>query len=129
MEDVETVLLQVMVDEFEVNIDDDSTLEVARSIVKARSECAIGEFNEEVKKLRERFANRKGTKVDQMFKQAEDQDQDTDWESGDSGEDDDEENGGDVDMDEAPPLVSVPKEKPAPEVDEDGFTKVTRKKR
>ncbi|KAH0492606.1 hypothetical protein TgHK011_007553 [Trichoderma gracile] len=129
MEDVETVLLQVMVDEFEVNIDDDSALEVARSIVKARSECAIGEFNEEVKKLRERFANRKGTKVDQMFKKAEDQDQDTDWESGDSGEDDDEANGGDVDMDEAPPLVSVPKEKPAPEVDDDGFTKVTRKKR
>ncbi|KAK1251987.1 hypothetical protein MKX07_007466 [Trichoderma sp. CBMAI-0711] len=130
MEDVETVLLQVMVDEFEVNIDDDSALEVARSIVKARSECAIGEFNEEVKKLRERFANRKGTKVDQMFKKAEDQDQDTDWESGDSGEDDDDEgNGGDVDMDEAPPLVSVPKEKPAPEVDDDGFTKVTRKKR
>ncbi|KAL6892784.1 Pre-rRNA-processing protein TSR2 domain-containing protein [Trichoderma longibrachiatum] len=129
MEDVETVLLQVMVDEFEVNIDDDSALEVARSIVKARSECAIGEFNEEVKKLRERFANRKGTKVDQMFKKAEDQDQDTDWESGDSGEEDDDDNGGDIDMDEAPPLVSVPKEKPAPEVDDDGFTKVTRKKR
>ncbi|KAL6874964.1 Pre-rRNA-processing protein TSR2 domain-containing protein [Trichoderma novae-zelandiae] len=129
MEDVETVLLQVMVDEFEVNTDDDSALEVARSIIQARSECAIGEFNEEVKRLRERFANRKGTKVDQMFKKAEDQDQDTDWESGDSGEDDDEDDEGDVDMDEAPPLASVPKDKPAPEVDDDGFTKVTRKKR
>jgi pre-rRNA-processing protein TSR2 len=128
MEDVETVLLQVMIDEFEVNIDDDSALEVARSIVKARSQCAIGEFDDEIKKLSERFANRKGTKVDQMFKKAEDQDQDTDWESGDSDEDD-EDNEGDVDMDEAPPLVSVPKEKPAPEVDEDGFTKVTKKKR
>lgn len=128
MEDVETVLLQVMIDEFEVNTDDDSGLEVARSIVKARSECAIGEFNDEVKKLSERFANRKGTKVDQMFKKAEDEDQDTDWESGDSGEDD-EDNEGDVDMDEAPPLAPVVKEKAAPEIDEDGFIKVTKKKR
>lgn len=128
MEDVETVLLQVMIDEFEVNIDDDSGLEVARSIVKARSQCAIGDFSDEVKSLNERFANRKGNKVDQMFKKAEDQDQDTDWESGDSDEDD-EDNGGDVDMDEAPPLVPVRKEKPAPEVDEDGFTMVTKKKR
>ncbi|PON28627.1 hypothetical protein TGAM01_v202475 [Trichoderma gamsii] len=128
MEDVETVLLQVMIDEFEVNIDDDSGLEVARSIVKARSQCAIGDFSDEVKTLNERFANRTANKVDQMFKKAEDQDQDTDWESGDSDEDDGD-NGGDVDMDEAPPLVSVPKEKPAPEVDEDGFTMVTKKKR
>ncbi|KAL6897028.1 Pre-rRNA-processing protein TSR2 domain-containing protein [Trichoderma evansii] len=128
MEDVETVLLQVMIDEFEVNIDDDSGLEVARSIVKARSQCAIGDFSDEVKSLSERFANRKGTKVDQMFKKAEYQDQDTDWESEDSDEDDGD-NGGDVDMDEAPPLVPVRKEKPAPEVDEDGFTMVTKKKR
>lgn len=128
MEDVETVLLQVMIDEFEVNIDDDSGLEVARSIVKARSQCAIGDFSDEVKTLNERFANRTANKVDQMFKKAEDQDQDTDWESGDSDEDDGD-NGGDVDMDEAPPLASVHKEKPVPEVDEDGFTMVTKKKR
>jgi pre-rRNA-processing protein TSR2 len=128
MEDVEAVLLQVMIDEFEVNIDDDSGLEVARSIVKARSQCAIGDFSDEVKTLNERFANRTANKVDQMFKKAEDQDQDTDWESGDSDEDDGD-NGGDVDMDEAPPLASVRQEKPAPEVDEDGFTMVTKKKR
>lgn len=128
MEDVETVLLQVMMDEFEVNIDDDSSLEVARSIVKARAQCAIGDFGDEVKTLTERFANRKGNKVDQMFKKAEDQDQDTDWESGSSDEDEDD-NDGDVQMDEAPQLVAVPKEKPAPEIDEDGFIKVTKKKR
>ncbi|KAL7924652.1 Pre-rRNA-processing protein TSR2 domain-containing protein [Trichoderma austrokoningii] len=128
MEDVETVLLQVMIDEFEVNIDDDSGLEVARSIVKARSQCAIGDFSDEVKTLSERFANRTANKVDQMFKKAEDQDQDTDWESGDSDEDEGD-NEGDVDMDEAPPLVPVRKEKAAPEVDEDGFTMVTKKKR
>lgn len=123
MEDVETVLLQVMIDEFEVNVDDDSGTEVATNIIRARAECAIGQFDE-VNKLSQRFQNLKGNKVDQMFKKAEDADQDTDWESDDDDEDD--EGGADVDMDDAPAL---PKEKPEPEVDDDGFTKVTHKKR
>ncbi|KAM5346615.1 hypothetical protein ACJ41O_009620 [Fusarium nematophilum] len=126
LEDVETVLLQVMIDEFEVNVDDDSGTEVAGNIIRARAGCAIGKF-EEVQALRTRWMNRKGTKVDALFKKADDADQDTDWESDDSDEDD--EGGADVEMDEAPPLVSVPKEKPQPEVDEDGFTMVTKKKR
>lgn len=127
LEDVETVLLQVMVDEFEVNVDDDSGLEVAGQIFLARTGCVNGEFGE-VEKLRTRWLNKKGGKVDQMFKKAEDADQDTDWES-DSEDDEDDEGGADVEMDDAPALVSAPKEKPQPEVDEDGFTKVTRKKR
>lgn len=129
LEDVETVLLQVMVDEFEVNTDDDSGMEVAGNIIRARAQCAIGEFDE-VNKLRERFANLKGNKVDHMFKKAEDADQDTDWESGSDDDDEDGDDGGaDVDMDDAPALVSARKEKPEPEVDEDGFTTVNRKKR
>ncbi|KAH7312386.1 Pre-rRNA-processing protein TSR2-domain-containing protein [Stachybotrys elegans] len=125
VEDVETVLLQVMCDEFEVNVDDDSAMEVAGQIIRARTQCALGQYDE-VNSLKERFENRKGKKVDQLFKKAEDADQDTDWESDDSG--DSEDGDEDVNMDEAPALVSVPKEKPAPEVDEDGFTKVTRKR-
>ncbi|KAJ6442115.1 Pre-rRNA-processing protein TSR2 [Purpureocillium lavendulum] len=123
-EDVETVLLQVMIDEFEVNVDDDSGAEVAGQIVRARSQCAVGQFDE-VNALRERFTNLKGKKVDQLFKKADDADQDTDWESDDSADDDDD----DVDMGEAPALASAPKEKPEPQVDEDGFTMVTKKKR
>ncbi|GJN82081.1 hypothetical protein PLIIFM63780_005618 [Purpureocillium lilacinum] len=123
MEDVETVLLQVMIDEFEVNVDDDSGAEIAGHIVKARAQCAIGQFDE-VNTLRERFTNLKGKKVDQLFKKAEDADQDTDWESDDDDDDDD-----DVDMDDAPAVASAPKEKPEPQVDEDGFTMVTKKKR
>ncbi|UNI22568.1 rRNA accumulation- protein [Purpureocillium takamizusanense] len=122
MEDVETVLLQVMIDEFEVNVDDDSGAEIASHIIKARSQCAIGQFDE-VNALRERFTNLKGKRVDQMFREAQDADQDTDWESDDSGDDDD------VDMDDAPAVASAPKEKPEPQVDEDGFTMVTKKKR
>ncbi|KAG5995776.1 hypothetical protein E4U52_007822 [Claviceps spartinae] len=128
VEYVETFLLQVMIDEFEVNTDDDSGMEVANNIVRARAQCAIGQFDE-VKKLAERFQNLKGSNVGNMFKKADDADQDTDWES----DDDDDEDGGDDDDENdeggADANASVPKEKPAPEVDEDGFTKVTNKRR
>lgn len=128
LEDVETVLLQVMVDEFEVNVDDDSGFEAAETIMRARSQCAQGQW-EEVEKLRERFQNRKGKKVEGLFKKMEDQDQDTDWESDGSGSDDDSGDGGaGVDMGDAPALVTAPKEKAPPEIDEDGFTKVTKKR-
>jgi pre-rRNA-processing protein TSR2 len=129
LEYVESFLLQVMIDEFEVNVDDESGTEVAGQIIKAQAQCAVGQFDE-YRALQERFMNRKGKKVDQLFKRIEDDDQDTDWESDDSNDEDDDEDGGaDVDMDEAPPLVQVPWEKHTPEVDEDGFTKVTKKKR
>ena len=126
LEDVETVLLQVMVDEFDVNVDDDSGAEVAKQILRARTQCAAGQFDE-VDSLRERFANLGGKKVDGIFKKADDADQDTDWESGDDDNDDD--SGQDVDMGEAPALAPAPRERPAPQVDEDGFTVVTKKKR
>ena len=126
LEEIETVLLQIMVDEFDVNVDDDSGLEVANQILTSRVGCMNGDFGE-VEKLRSRWATKKGGKVEQMFKKADDADQDTDWESDDDDEDD--EDSPDVQMDDAPALVSVPKEKPQPEVDEDGFTTVTRKKR
>ncbi|ODA82400.1 hypothetical protein RJ55_00907 [Drechmeria coniospora] len=133
-EEVETVLLQVMIDEFDVNVDDDSGAEVAGQIIRARTQCAAGQFDE-VNVLRERFSNRKGNKVDQMFKKAKDADQDTDWESDDSNDDeddvddDDQGAGADVEMGDAPALVSAAKEKkPWPQVDEDGFTMVTKRK-
>ncbi|RGP68496.1 pre-rrna-processing tsr2 [Fusarium longipes] len=125
LEEVETVLLQVMVDEFEVNVDDDSGTEVAANILRARASCTLGTFDE-VKTLRTRWLNRKGTKVEGVFKRVEDDDQDTDWSDED---DEDDEGGADVEMDEAPALVAAPKEKPQPQVDEDGFTMVTKKKK
>ncbi|OIW25205.1 hypothetical protein CONLIGDRAFT_85105 [Coniochaeta ligniaria NRRL 30616] len=86
---VEEFLLQVMLDEFEVNVDDDSGFEVAESILRVRGECLRGKFDEV--------------------------------------ESDEEEDENDVEMGDAPP--PAPKEKVEPEVDEDGFTKVTKKKR
>ncbi|KAK2771556.1 pre-rRNA-processing protein tsr2 [Colletotrichum kahawae] len=120
---VETFLLQVMVDEFEVNVDDETGFDVAERIIKIRADCAKGKF-EAVDELRKNWESRKGAKVDGLYKKIEGGDQETDWE--DDSEDDED---GDVDMDEAPQLVAAPKEKPQPEVDEDGFTMVTKKKR
>ncbi|KAF4125567.1 pre-rRNA-processing protein TSR2 [Geosmithia morbida] len=126
VEDVETVLLQYIMEEFEVNIDDDSSVDVASQIIRARAQCTEGK-TEELDVLRERYNNRKG-KGTENFKRVEDAEQDTDWETDDDDDDDDDddEGGADVNMDEAPQLVRQPK--PEPEVDEDGFTKVTKKR-
>lgn len=123
---VEELLLQVMLDEFEVNVDDDSAFDVATEIVRLRGQCARGNFAD-VDRLLERWQARKGGRVDEgLFKKGEDEDADTDWDDTD-GEGEGE--GSDDDMDEAPPLVEAPKkEKPPPEVDDDGFTKVSRKR-
>ncbi|OTB03668.1 hypothetical protein M426DRAFT_174396 [Hypoxylon sp. CI-4A] len=122
-EDVEATLLQVMWDEFETNVDDDSEVEVAERIMKVRAQCATGSF-EFVEELRRRWLDTKGKTV--KVQAVDGGDQETDWESEDDEEDEEDE---DVEMDEAPALVAAPKERPPPEVDEDGFTKVTRKKR
>lgn len=122
-EDIETRLLQIMADEFNVDVDDDSSFELAEQIMRLRAQCTKGQF-EEVEKLREKWSSGKGKKV--VMKQAPDQDQDTDWEDDDDEDSDEDE---DTDMNDAPALVAAPKEKPPVEVDEDGFTKVSRKKR
>jgi len=122
--DVETVLLQVMLDEFEVNVDDDSAFEVAEQVMRVRGECLKGgpKFDE-FEALRRKFEARKGTKVVGVLTKGEDEDHETDWDTDDDEEDSAEDE--DVQMGDAPPV----KEKEAPEVDEDGFTKVTRKKK
>ncbi|KAI1437117.1 Pre-rRNA-processing protein TSR2-domain-containing protein [Xylaria sp. CBS 124048] len=129
-EDIEDTLLQVMFDEFEANVDDQSEAQVADRIMKCRAQCAEGNFTL-VEELRARWLDTKGKKV--VAQAAADPDQDTDWDSGSDDEDDDgndEDNNGDIDMEDAPALVPVaPKEKPQPEIDEDGFEKVTRKRR
>jgi pre-rRNA-processing protein TSR2 len=117
-----------MLDEFEVNADDESAYEVAEQVVRVRGECLRGKFDE-VEALRRRFESKRGTKV--VAKKVEDEDNETDWDTDDEDEDDDNDDDKgsdeDVEMGEAPPAVR--KEKEAPEVDEDGFTKVSRKKK
>ena len=125
--DVQEFLAGVMQDEFELILEegDPSLWQVAEQIVRIRRDCAAGNFAN-VQALRTRWEQGRGKNVDHLFKRGEDPSQETD---GDSEDDEEEEEEEDVEMGEAPSLVRVPKEKAAPEVDDDGFTTVTRKKR
>ena len=128
-EDLEDVLGQVMNDEFDVVVDDESAVPVAEKIMEVRAQVARGEFGpiQEMWEAWQKKSQQKASNAAAAFKkvEAKDEDQETDAE-----EDDDEDGAnGDVDMGEAPALVRAPKEKVEPEVDEDGFTKVVGKKR
>ncbi|RCI16729.1 hypothetical protein L249_2762 [Ophiocordyceps polyrhachis-furcata BCC 54312] len=128
VDDVEEVLLQVMADEFDVDVDDESAADVARVIVDARVQCALGQFGP-VDALRERFCARGGASVDAMFKQAPDEETDSEWDTDGSQDEADADGGADIAMNDAPPLATVAKGKPEPQIDQDGFTMVTKKKR
>lgn len=121
---IETFLLQVMVDEFEVGVEDDSAFEVAEQIVRLRKECAKGNFAEVVEMKRKWDAKGGKQDVGSMFKKTSEEEGDED----DDEDDDEEEGEEDVDMDDAPPLARV-REPVVAEIDEDGFTKVIKKKR
>lgn len=108
-----------MLDEFEVNVDDGSAFDVAEEILRLRRECERGEFGS-VEGLRVRYGDGQGRGGVGGFKEGEEQ--------GDTSGSDDEDGEGDVEMDEAPQLVRI-RERVEPEVDDDGFTKVTKKKR
>ena len=120
---IETFLLQVMLDEFEVNVDDESGYEVAEQILRLRKDCGKGNFREVVE-MKEKWDGRGGRSED-VGKLFEKKERDEAEDETDGSEDEDDE---DVEMDDAPQLIRV-KESVAPEVDEDGFTKVTKKKR
>ncbi|EXJ92991.1 hypothetical protein A1O3_01547 [Capronia epimyces CBS 606.96] len=135
--DLEEVLLQVMVDEFEVIVDDGSAEDTARGIWSGVEKLKTGDLAE----LHDLYAKwqekqKKGSGHDAVaFVRGEDKDaEDTDWDGEDEDGDEEEWNGfpdhADVDMDEAPPLVDTrrPRQKIQPEVDDEGFTKVVGRK-
>jgi pre-rRNA-processing protein TSR2 len=132
VDDLEEVLLQVMVDEFEVVVDDDSAEVTARGIWSGLNKLKSGdtsELNAMYVKWQEK-QKKGGDKIVGVVR-GEDKDGDeTDWDEEDDDDDEQEWNGfpdrADVDMDEAPPLA---RSKPEPEVDEEGFTKVVGKKK
>jgi len=134
-EELEIFLLQIMQDEFDCNVEDDSEVEVARGVLRVRKALLGAEAEQQgpdmgvVRELEQRWRNRGQikTNIQVIDNGAEEVDDDEDWEG--FGEDED----GDVDMEagEAPSLVPAArkKEKVEPEVDEDGFTKVVGKKK
>jgi pre-rRNA-processing protein TSR2 len=129
-EDVEDVLIQVMNDEFDVVVDDGSAGDVAVKICEIRELCARGEYGE-VQAMWVAWKEKTEKKGEWgagglMFQKVEarDEDQETD-----EGEDEDGCEDDDIEMDEAPAPVRTPREKPEPEVDEEGFTKVARRRK
>lgn len=124
-EDLEDVLIQVMNDEFDVVVDDESAAPVAAQIMEIRGLTARGDFApiQAMWEAWQQKSQQKGNVV-AGFRRVEDQEV-----SDDDDDDDEEDEDDDVDMDEAPALVRAPREKAEPEVDEDGFTKVVGKKR
>lgn len=121
-EDLEDVLIQVMNDEFDVVVDDDTAADVAQLIMEMKEQTARQDFSS-IQDLWEKYQKKSQQKsaAAAMFKQVESKDEDQET-------DDEEDDTGDVDMDDAPALVRAPREKAEPEVDEDGFTMVSKKR-
>jgi len=133
VDDLEEVLLQVMLDEFEVVVDDGSAEETARRIWKGVERLKSGDISEvdQMYRLWQEKQSKGGDKLVGIVRGEDRDGEETDWD-----EEEEEWNGFpddqmDVEMDEAPTLVDVsrPKQKLEPEVDEEGFTKVVSKKR
>lgn len=122
--DVEAMLLQILEDEFKVRLEDETEVAVAKDIMKIRKEVSEGNFAT-VDALHAKWEARKGKEVATGNVQVRESNQEGEWDSVDEESEDED---GDVDMDDAPALVSA-KPKPAPEVDDEGFTKVAGKKR
>jgi pre-rRNA-processing protein TSR2 len=114
-------LLQVMQDEFDLNVEDESEIPVAEEIMKLRKETAEGNFSG-LESVKRRFEERGGRIPSNL--QVVEHKQEGDESSEDESDDDDVEMG-----DAAPALVPAPRERQEPEVDEDGFTTVVSKKK
>ncbi|KAI9826600.1 MAG: hypothetical protein M1832_006196 [Thelocarpon impressellum] len=121
LEDVETTLLQVMLDEFEVNVEDETAFDVAQQIMRLRAATQKGDFAE-VDAMHAAWLARKN-KAEVRYQKVEsgdDDDTDRDGDDHDSSDDDAE----DEDMQDVLPMLVEKKDNAKPEVDEEGFTKV-----
>lgn len=128
-EDLECFLLQIMQDEYDCYVEDESECQVARDILAVKARMMEERTTDAARDVEERWKNRGALKGETRAVVAREVNQDVgdDEDVGElvGGDDDD-----DDEMDEAPRLVpAVVKEKVEPEVDEDGFTKVVGKKK
>ena len=122
---LEEFLLQVMNDEFEVNVEDGSGEEVAEKILEHRvlmKEGHFGAVDAMVVEWQQR--QQAGADKTQMIAEGKGANQEVDSDEDMSDEEEDDE------MHEAPSLIPVGAKEPPPkaEVDQDGFTKVVRKR-
>lgn len=117
-EDLEEVLVQVMTDEFEVAVDDESAADAADLIMELKAQTDKGQFDT-VQQMWEVYQQKsQNSSAAGQFQKVEtrDEDQETDDEV-------------DEEVGDAPQLVRAPRERVEPEIDDDGFTKVVGKRR
>lgn len=115
---VEEILVQVMADEFETNLEDESAESVAKDIVRIWEESRVGK-QDSVLKFEQLADKLKGKKAEAQQGATSDDDE---WEEedGDGSESSDDE----IEADEAPGLLIDRRPKDEPEVDDEGFTMV-----
>ncbi|KAI7901781.1 Pre-rRNA-processing protein TSR2-domain-containing protein [Cokeromyces recurvatus] len=114
IEDIEDILIQVMNDEFNTTLEDDSPYLVAKHLVTLFNQCIQGNYSE-VERLREKNKSQNSyVAASSCVKQGDD----------DSEDDDDDDNTDDQPEDEDEPMEETSKE---PLVDEDGWEIVRRK--
>ncbi|KAG5641432.1 hypothetical protein DXG03_005236 [Asterophora parasitica] len=110
---IEELLLQIMADEFDAMVEDESAEKVSQDIVLLWDETRVGK-QDSVLKFEELAAKLKGKRVDAHFAPP---GEDDEWEDEDVSDDDE----------EAPQLIQPAVERPPrnePEIDEEGFTLV-----
>ena len=120
---VEEFLLQVMNDEFDLNVEDGSTEEIAADLVAFRKSTLAGDFTR-IDALYIRWQEkqrRRGAIVKFQHAETEEDDGESESESVDAEEDESDE---DVEMEEPTVTAQPPREKAVARVDEEGFTEV-----
>lgn len=117
---VADLLFDIMLEEFEIELEDDSPVMISRRLLQLWSDASRG-LEGEVVKLEEEERRMGKSKV--VASAGVDEDGESDGESGsESGSDEEEGEGMEGVQEEAPALV--PRQKEEPEVDDDGFTMV-----
>ncbi|KAK2736901.1 hypothetical protein FQN57_000504 [Myotisia sp. PD_48] len=131
--DIEEILIQVMSDEFDVVVDDESVSQVADRIYQLKVDIENGNFRQ-VDAMWATWQEKEQSGAldlpNSMFSKVEtnEEDQETDNDEDEDEEDDDDDK--DVDMADARAFNRPPRQRQEPEVDDDGFTKVAgRRKR
>lgn len=121
--DLEDFLDEAIQTDFNVQAEDDSPYQVARSLVNMHNQVAAGDFSYVESLRQQQPANAAACQNADGSNAAAESSSSDDEDSGSEGEDDamDAEGGEDMEMDEAPPAQ--------PLVDEDGFQVVQRKGR
>lgn len=128
IEYVEEFLLQVMNDEFETNLEDGSGEEVAAKILGFRKLTLQGNFAM-VDDIYSRWEQRQIRGAETVsFKYIETGEDEDDMDEG-GDELEREPSDKDVELEQAPVLVYISKEKAQPKVDDEGFTEVVSKRR